>query len=375
MKIKRVNHHFSPSNITELSKCEVFVFGSNLQGTHGGGAARIAYNEFGAEWGVGEGPTGRCYAIPTMHGGLDVIRPYVEDFLNYAKKHPMQRFLLTRVGCGIAGFKDSEMAPLFAEAIDIPNIAIPREWLPYMLIDITLGCKIPMKREESPKVITEEALNRLCKKYLYEIGAGIGEHLPTMRIRYVSNTNEFCYTGLENCFFLEDGRMYVWETDEKWNEFHNQDIVEMVFEDECKGRGFARQVIYAGVDTGVKDSNGNSIFTGDVIRLNDGKVISELALGAFMKGYCFILDNHSLFLTDCDRNSMTRIGTVFFQLNTHEYPISTINERTMNFNGWYDSNEEHQQKVLMSKFTPNYEKEIWKYLAMEEIGLEYQWYK
>ena len=75
----------APDKIESLSMCEVFVFGSNLQGHHTGGAARYAYKHFGAEWGVGIGPTGQCYAIPTMHGGVDDIRPYVEDFVKYAK--------------------------------------------------------------------------------------------------------------------------------------------------------------------------------------------------------------------------------------------------------------------------------------------------
>ena len=65
----------SPSKIDSLGGHEVFVFGSNLAGLHGGGAARHAYNKFGAEWGVGVGMTGQCYAIPTMHGGVEDIRP------------------------------------------------------------------------------------------------------------------------------------------------------------------------------------------------------------------------------------------------------------------------------------------------------------
>ena len=102
--MKIVNKRITPENVTKLSKCEIFVFGSNLAGEHAGGAARLAYEKFGAEWGVGSGPTGRCYAIPTMQGGLESIRPYAEEFIEYAKKHPDNRFLLTRVGCGIAGF-------------------------------------------------------------------------------------------------------------------------------------------------------------------------------------------------------------------------------------------------------------------------------
>lgn len=102
------------------------MFGSNLKGCHAGGAARIAMEKFGAEWGVGVGPTGRCYAIPTMQGGVETIEPYVNKFLEYAKTHPDNRFLVTRIGCGIAGFHDMEIAPLFEEAVNISNIALPK---------------------------------------------------------------------------------------------------------------------------------------------------------------------------------------------------------------------------------------------------------
>ena len=118
----------TPEFITRLAADEVFVFGSNLAGMHGGGAARMAYEHFGAEWGVGVGPTGQCYAIPTMQGGIDTIRPYVDEFIVYAKQHSDKRFLVTRIGCGIAGFADEEIAPLFREALGIPNIALPQLW-------------------------------------------------------------------------------------------------------------------------------------------------------------------------------------------------------------------------------------------------------
>lgn len=118
----------TPEFITRLAADEVFVFGSNLAGMHGGGAARMAYEQFGAEWGVGVGPTGQCYAIPTMQGGIDTIRPYVDEFIVYAKQHSDKRFLVTRIGCGIAGFTDEEIAPLFREALAIPNIALPQLW-------------------------------------------------------------------------------------------------------------------------------------------------------------------------------------------------------------------------------------------------------
>lgn len=118
----------TPNRITELSSSEVFVFGSNLQGYHGGGAARTAMDKFGAEWGVGVGPTGRCYAIPTMQGGVDTIRPYVDKFIAYAMLHPDQHFLVTRIGCGIAGFSPDEIAPLFAKAAEVENISLPEDF-------------------------------------------------------------------------------------------------------------------------------------------------------------------------------------------------------------------------------------------------------
>ena len=80
---------------------------------------------FGAVWGQGVGMQGQCYAIPTMHGGVDVIRPYVDEFIEYAQQHPELTFYVTRIGCGIAGFTDSQMAPLFAKALDMPNVALP----------------------------------------------------------------------------------------------------------------------------------------------------------------------------------------------------------------------------------------------------------
>ena len=120
---------FSPDFITELKENEIFVFGSNLQGMHGGGAARIAYEKFGAIWGQGVGLQGQSYGIPTMHGGVDAIKPYVDEFIEFAKSHPEMTFLVTRIGCGIAGFRDEEIAPLFQECIELENVLLPRSFM------------------------------------------------------------------------------------------------------------------------------------------------------------------------------------------------------------------------------------------------------
>jgi hypothetical protein len=127
---------FTPEYNTELKENEIFVFGSNLQGMHGGGAARIAYEEFGAIWGQGVGLQGQSYGIPTMHGGVDVIKPYVDEFVNFAKSHPELKFLVTRIGCGIAGFTDEEIAPLFKDAIEIENIYLPKSFY-YVIVKQT----------------------------------------------------------------------------------------------------------------------------------------------------------------------------------------------------------------------------------------------
>ena len=119
---------FTPDFITELKENEIFVFGSNLQGMHGGGAARLAYEKFGAIWGQGVGLQGQSYGIPTMHGGVDAIKPYVDEFIEFAKSHPELTFFVTRIGCGIAGFRDEEIAPLFKECIEMENVCLPRSF-------------------------------------------------------------------------------------------------------------------------------------------------------------------------------------------------------------------------------------------------------
>ena len=119
----------TPNHISKLAENEIFVFGSNLDGHHYGGAARIAEEKFGAIFGQGVGLQGQSYAIPTMHGGVDVIKPYVDEFIEFAKQHPELTFLVTRIGCGIAGFKDSEIAPLFKDALGMSNIALPQSFM------------------------------------------------------------------------------------------------------------------------------------------------------------------------------------------------------------------------------------------------------
>jgi len=112
--------------ITELAPDEVFVFGSNADGMHAGGAARTAFDKFGAVWGIGEGLQGRSYAIPTM-SGLEDMRGAVARFLSFARTGaPEMRFLVTPIGTGIAGHAVEDVAPLFDGAPS--NVILPPEF-------------------------------------------------------------------------------------------------------------------------------------------------------------------------------------------------------------------------------------------------------
>lgn len=116
--------NITPSQVNILADGEIFVFGSNFQGAHMGGAARVAKEKFGAVWGIGEGLQGRSYAIPTMEG-LDNLRPAVDRFTSFAKQHQELKFFVTAIGCGIAGYQAEEIAPLFLDAARLPNVLLP----------------------------------------------------------------------------------------------------------------------------------------------------------------------------------------------------------------------------------------------------------
>ena len=128
LRMEIIQVRITPSVIQTLSENEIFVFGSDLRGVHCGGTAYQALRSFGAQLGKGVGPQGRCYAIPTIVGGVDNIRPYIYDFLRYVIDHPLQTFLVTPIGCGIAGFTPKEIAPMFDWAKGISNVYLPKEF-------------------------------------------------------------------------------------------------------------------------------------------------------------------------------------------------------------------------------------------------------
>lgn len=127
MKNKEINERVSPQWINKLELGEIFVFGSNIDGLHGGGAAYVAMKQFGAIWGQGEGLQGQSYAIPTMEG-YESMKKAVGRFIDFAKKHPELKFLVTAIGCGIAGYKVKEVAPLFKDSVGLENVYLPKEF-------------------------------------------------------------------------------------------------------------------------------------------------------------------------------------------------------------------------------------------------------
>lgn len=123
----------TPDNITSILPNEVFVFGSNQSGRHGKGAAKTALS-FGAKWGQAEGLQGRSYGIPTKDHSirrtlaLNEIRPYVDRFILFAKDNPQLTFLVTEIGCGLAGYKPKDIKGMFDACKSMENIYLPKRF-------------------------------------------------------------------------------------------------------------------------------------------------------------------------------------------------------------------------------------------------------
>lgn len=119
--------------ITKLRENEIFVFGSNLSGRHGKGAAKQALS-WGARWGQASGLQGKTYGIPTKDASIrrtlsvSEIKPFVDRFIEFAKENPHLTFLVTEIGCGLAGYKPKDIAPLFKAALVIDNIKLPERF-------------------------------------------------------------------------------------------------------------------------------------------------------------------------------------------------------------------------------------------------------
>ena len=128
----RITAHTSSSELRAYMDANpeaILIFGSNIYGLHLGGIARMAAQYYGAKEGIGRGLQGRTYAIPTMQGGIRSIAPHVDEFIAFAAAHPHHLFVVTRIGCGVAGFTPAEIGPLFAEARHLPNVIQPEDFI------------------------------------------------------------------------------------------------------------------------------------------------------------------------------------------------------------------------------------------------------
>ena len=168
--------NITPSQVNVLADGEIFVFGSNFQGAHMGGAARVAKEKYGAVWGIGEGLQGKSYAIPTMEG-LENLAPAVQRFISFARQHRELKFFVTAIGCGIAGYQPEEIAPMFLNAAYLPNVYLPLSFWKNIM-------KIP-RAEESVRAFAQSVLD-VCR-YAHR------NNPPT----WTTATDEALFSGLE----------------------------------------------------------------------------------------------------------------------------------------------------------------------------------
>lgn len=201
------NREFTSERITALKPNEIFVFGSHLAGSHGGGAAFIAFCKFGAKWGQGVGLQGQSYAIPTMQGGVETIKPYVDEFIEFARQHPEYKFLVTRIGCGIAAFRIEEIAPLFKDALDVENVILPQDFVEVLSRE---------QEKTHPLVSTWDAETDFLEKYRVLItkakrGDSVAYcQVKELRAKEFRNTVEIANQGR---YVTENGTEYVFPDD------------------------------------------------------------------------------------------------------------------------------------------------------------------
>ncbi len=356
------NLRIAPDHISCLKEDEVFVFGSNQKGHHAGGAAKIANEKFGAQWGVGEGPTGATYAIPSTFKSIDDILPHVYKFLQYAKENLQKKFLVTRVGCGTAGFYDNEMCALFKDALKLPNVFLPRKWVKLLLKDKMSFQQFLGNIPDDycyMNAVTEEDLIKLSKRYRRQIVTGNKSDLPDIRIRYVKDEGEFGFVDFGDCFMIDSNHFYIFTDTQNGGELVSNDYkLKPFLKEENQRTEKLCRMVFAGIGTHYVDSNGDEIFTGDVLHLLDRNWY--VALGTFgcnsennIAQYAFVLDNHCLFPEDCHK--MTRVGTVFFDLDI--YRSINVSSLAHSYNCPFSYRMSDEERVMLAIHTPSFNQE------------------
>lgn len=198
---------YTPDYIDSLLSKQIFVFGSNTLGYHTGGASKTARKKFGAVWGQAEGLQGQSYAIPVDYGkGVrndEAVRTAVNRFITFAKEHTDLFFLVTRVGCGTAGYHDEEIAQFFRDALELRNVSLPKSF-----VDAIKGGKVDydLKRfldaQDSGFASYSEALKEIQDGH--KIGHWIWYIFP--QIKGLGHGHNSEYYGISS---KEEAKMYL----------------------------------------------------------------------------------------------------------------------------------------------------------------------
>lgn len=185
---------YTPDYIDRLLPNQIFVFGSNTLGYHTGGASGTARKKFGAVWGQPEGLQGQSYAIPVDFGkGIrkdNEVKASVEKFIAFAKENEKLFFFVTRVGCGLGGYRDDEMALFFKDALDVKNICLPKSF-----VDALRGREVSfdldrfVKAQDSEMYTYADALNEI--KEGHKLGQWIWYVFPQIKGLGHSYKSEF----------------------------------------------------------------------------------------------------------------------------------------------------------------------------------------
>ena len=244
---KVIRPMYTPNKIDTLKQDEVFVFGSNLAGHHAGGAARAARLRFGAIMGEGVGLQGQSYAIPTMQGGVETIKPYVDEFTRFAEQHDELFFYVTRIGCGIAGFKDEDIAPLFANAAILNNVCLPKSFVEVLRTKLpdevktimygqmrTLVDLLKALNDQDPIKNADDAQERLTE--LIERNVRYGDEYAFMAVRTIwCLMNKYQHDGKSVDFKMLEKDLYVFHKSNNWvveesitNIFYNYSVSKLI---------------------------------------------------------------------------------------------------------------------------------------------------
>lgn len=176
-----------------MNKTEIFTFGSNLSGRHGAGAAKYARLHHGAVPGQGIGLQGTSYALPTKGVNLSFmslsdIGRHVMAFISFAKIRTDLTFRVTRVGCGLAGFKDEQIAPLFKEALPLKNIRLPKGWRHLIQTGENIGISDDAEELSTPELYADQELWEADPNCVHDIQAQ-----PSGGIKCTKCRGWFCY--------------------------------------------------------------------------------------------------------------------------------------------------------------------------------------